>query len=118
MEGGGVTVSAFLEANLLDRLQLAIAPVLIGEGRPAIGLAPHATFRDCRRLRYRVFRMGGDVLFDCDLEANADPPTGGWLWPSARAVNQVIAHHSPEHAELVPDPPLCQARLQSVAADA
>lgn len=71
VEGGGVTVSAFLEANLLDRLQIAIAPVLIGDGRPAIRLAPHASLRDCRRPGYRVFRMGGDVLFDCDLDPEA-----------------------------------------------
>jgi riboflavin-specific deaminase-like protein len=72
VEGGGVTVSAFLEANLLDRLQIAIAPLLIGEGRPAIRLAPHVNLRDCRRPGYRVFRMGGDVLFDCDLHARGD----------------------------------------------
>jgi len=29
IEGGGVTVSLFLEANLLDRLQVAIAPLII-----------------------------------------------------------------------------------------
>jgi riboflavin-specific deaminase-like protein len=67
VEGGGVTVSRFLEANLLDRLHIAIAPVLIGDGRPAIRLAPNARLSDCRRPGYRVFRMGGDVLFDCDL---------------------------------------------------
>ena len=69
MEGGGVTVSAFLEANLLDRLHVAIAPLIIGDGRPAIRLPPRATLSDCQRPRYRVFRMGGDVLFDCDLRS-------------------------------------------------
>jgi riboflavin-specific deaminase-like protein len=67
IEGGGVTVSAFLEASLLDRLQIAIAPLFIGDGRPAIRLPPRASLRDCRRPAYRVFRMGGDVLFDCEL---------------------------------------------------
>jgi riboflavin biosynthesis pyrimidine reductase len=67
VEGGGVTVSTFLEANLLDRLQIAIAPLIIGDGRPAIRLEPRDALRDCQRPRYRVFRMGGDVLFDCDL---------------------------------------------------
>ncbi len=67
VEGGGVTVSTFLEAGLLDRLHLAIAPLLIGDGRPAIRLPPRAVLGDCQRPRYRVFRMGGDVLFDCDL---------------------------------------------------
>ena len=71
IEGGGVTVSAFLEANLLDRLHLAIAPVLIGEGRPAIRLTARDHLRDCARPAYRVFRMGGDVLFDYELGASA-----------------------------------------------
>ena len=73
VEGGGVTVSAFLEANLLDRLHMAIAPLIIGDGRPAIRLPPRATLSDCHRPQYRVFRMGGDVLFDCDLRTSGDP---------------------------------------------
>jgi riboflavin biosynthesis pyrimidine reductase len=81
-------VSAFLEANLLDRLQIAIAPVLIGDGRPAIRLAPHASLRDCRRPGYRVFRMGGDVLFDCELNAQIDAPDDGStvIGPVARVI--------------------------------
>jgi riboflavin-specific deaminase-like protein len=67
VEGGGVTVSMFLEANLLDRLQIAIAPLLIGDGRPAIRLPPRTALSDCHRPRYRVFRMGTDVLFDCEI---------------------------------------------------
>jgi riboflavin-specific deaminase-like protein len=88
VEGGGVTVSAFLQANLLDRLQIAIAPVIIGEGRPAIRLAPHARLSDCRRPSYRVFRMGGDVLFDCDLQADAEPSDEND--PDVPSVNQII----------------------------
>jgi diaminohydroxyphosphoribosylaminopyrimidine deaminase/5-amino-6-(5-phosphoribosylamino)uracil reductase len=67
VEGGGVTVSMFLEANLLDRLHIAIAPLLIGDGRPAIRLPARTALSDCHRPRYRVFRMGADVLFDCEL---------------------------------------------------
>ena len=63
IEGGGVTVSRFLEANLLDRLQIAVAPVLIGEGRPAIRLRPQ-TFR-----QWTVARTGDAV--------RVDPPTLG-----------------------------------------
>ena len=87
VEGGGVTVSAFLEAGLLDRLQIAIAPLLIGDGRPAIRLAPQANLSDCRRPSYRVFRMGSDVLFDCDLRAAAAPPDD---LPASHAVVRVI----------------------------
>jgi len=73
VEGGGRTVSAFLAAGLLDRLQIAVAPFLIGEGRPAIRLPPPARLGDCRRPAHRVYRMGCDILFDCDLAA-APPP--------------------------------------------
>jgi diaminohydroxyphosphoribosylaminopyrimidine deaminase/5-amino-6-(5-phosphoribosylamino)uracil reductase len=72
VEGGGVTVSAFLEANLLDRLHVAIAPLIIGDGRPAIRLPAPAALSECHRPKYRVFRMGGDVLFDCDLTSAND----------------------------------------------
>lgn len=71
VEGGGVTVSLFLQANLLDRLQVAVAPLIIGDGRPAIRLPAPASLRDCARPRYRVFRMGGDIFFDCDLKSSA-----------------------------------------------
>ena len=80
VEGGGVTVSMFLAANLLDRLHMTVAPLIIGNGRPAIRLAPRSALGDCHRPRYRVFRMGGDVLFDCDVrnlddqDADAAPP--------------------------------------------
>lgn len=85
VEGGGVTVSAFLEAGLLDRLHIAIAPVFIGTGRPAIRLPPRDALRDCIRPAYRVFRMGGDVLFDCDLRA--DPAA---LTDDGPAVSRVL----------------------------
>jgi riboflavin-specific deaminase-like protein len=71
VEGGGVTVSDFLAANLLDRLHIAIAPLLIGDGRPAIRIPSRAALGDCHRPRYRVFRMGEDILFDCDLRSDA-----------------------------------------------
>ena len=73
VEGGGVTVSTFLEAGLLDRVQVAIAPLIIGDGRPAIRLPARTALRDCHRPRYRVFRMGTDVLFDCDFTESASP---------------------------------------------
>jgi riboflavin-specific deaminase-like protein len=72
IEGGGVTVSSFLEAGLLDRLHIAVAPLLIGEGRPAIRMAPRRLLKDCLKVQPRIYRTGEDVLFDCDLRANAE----------------------------------------------
>ena len=77
VEGGGVTVSTFLQADLVDRLQVAIAPLIIGNGRPAIRLPPRNALSECRRPRYRVFRMGGDVFFDCDLRVRGEGPEDG-----------------------------------------
>ncbi|HEY4212651.1 MAG TPA: RibD family protein [Steroidobacteraceae bacterium] len=71
VEGGGVTVSAFLEAGLLDRLHVAVAPLLIGNGRPAIRLAARQRLKDCMSVQPRIYRTGQDILYDCDLRSNA-----------------------------------------------
>ena len=68
VEGGGVTISHFLKAGVLDRLHIAMAPVLIGGGRPTIGRALGATLSDCPRPSVRVRSMGTDWLFDCDFQ--------------------------------------------------
>jgi riboflavin-specific deaminase-like protein len=86
VEGGGVTVSLFLQAKLLDRLHVAIAPLLIGDGRPAIRLQPPDTLGDCHRPRYRVFRMGADILFDCDLTPGKDQASQPEAEPSISRV--------------------------------
>jgi len=72
VEGGGVTVSAFAQARLLDRLQIAVAPLVIGNGRPGLQLPPTASIGDCLRPRHRIFRMGGDILFDCELASDPE----------------------------------------------
>ena len=69
VEGGGITVSRFLEAGVLDRLHLLVAPLLIGSGRPGLAMTPIATLDQARRPRVRTFRCGDDTLFDLDLLA-------------------------------------------------
>lgn len=79
VEGGGSTVSRFLEAGVLDRLHVAIAPLVLGSGRPGLTLPARERIAECLRPAHRVFTMGGDVLFDCDLRAaaaTADEPSG------------------------------------------
>jgi len=67
VEGGGETVSSFLDAGLLDRLHIAVAPLIIGSGRPAIRLAARDRLGDCLRPPARIYRMGQDLLYDFDL---------------------------------------------------
>ncbi|HEU4618593.1 MAG TPA: RibD family protein [Gammaproteobacteria bacterium] len=71
VEGGGATVSHFLQADLLDRLQIAVAPLVTGHGRPGIRLVARHHLSECLRPGHRLFRMGGDMLFDCDLRSPA-----------------------------------------------
>ncbi len=67
VEGGGVTVSRFLKAGLLDRLHVTVAPVLMGSGRPGITLPPIETPDQALRVRCRHVPLGDDLLFDLDL---------------------------------------------------
>ena len=67
IEGGGLTVSAFLQAGLLDRLQIAVAPLIIGSGRPGITLPVIEDLSQGLRPRHHRYAMGEDVLFDCRL---------------------------------------------------
>jgi riboflavin-specific deaminase-like protein len=67
IEGGGITVSRFIQAGVVDRLHVAVAPLLIGSGPPALTLPPIETLDQALRPRCRHFRLGEDILFDLDL---------------------------------------------------
>lgn len=68
IEGGGTTIARFVEAGLLTRLHVAVAPLLIGGGQASLTLPnPVAALSDALRPETRVFSLGSDVLFDCDM---------------------------------------------------
>lgn len=69
VEGGGVTVSRFFAAGVLQRLHLSVAPVLIGEGRRGLRVPPHAVMAECPRPPARLVVLGDDMLWDLDLAA-------------------------------------------------
>lgn len=69
VEGGGVTVSRFLQAGALDRLHITVAPLVIGSGRSSLTLDPITALDQALRPPCRHFRLGKDVLFDLDLAA-------------------------------------------------
>jgi diaminohydroxyphosphoribosylaminopyrimidine deaminase/5-amino-6-(5-phosphoribosylamino)uracil reductase len=48
VEGGARTASAFLAADLVDRLLVYRAPILIGGGKPALGPIGLAALADAR----------------------------------------------------------------------
>jgi diaminohydroxyphosphoribosylaminopyrimidine deaminase/5-amino-6-(5-phosphoribosylamino)uracil reductase len=67
VEGGGVTVSQFVQQGVLDRLHLIVAPVVIGAGHPGLQVRRADLMADALRPPARTFTLGGDVLWDLDL---------------------------------------------------
>ena len=72
IEGGGDTVSRFLQQGQLDRLQITVAPVVLGSGQTALNLAPIDTLSEALRLRSASFRLGEDVLVDCEVAVDRE----------------------------------------------
>jgi riboflavin-specific deaminase-like protein len=77
VEGGGTTVSRFLQAGVIDRLHVTVAPLVIGSGRPGLSLEPIESLQQALRPRCRHFRLGEDVLFDLDFSRGES-----WTSPS------------------------------------
>jgi diaminohydroxyphosphoribosylaminopyrimidine deaminase / 5-amino-6-(5-phosphoribosylamino)uracil reductase len=65
IEGGGITISRFLSAGALDRLQLTVAPIILGSGRPSLTLPEIAVPDEGLRPRLRQMRLGEDMLYEC-----------------------------------------------------
>ncbi|MFC0266478.1 RibD family protein [Kushneria aurantia] len=68
VEGGGLTISRFLQYGCLHRLHCMVSPMLIGSGRPTLTLPVIDRLAHSLRPRARHFTLGSDVLFDLDFE--------------------------------------------------
>lgn len=67
VEGGGVTVSRFVENDCLHHLHLLIAPLIIGSGRAGLVLPPIERLSAARRPPIRSFPLGDELLVDVAL---------------------------------------------------
>jgi riboflavin-specific deaminase-like protein len=73
VEGGSYTIAKFIDNNLLGRLQIAIAPILIGSGAAGLTLSdPGVNLRDAIRPETKTFSLGSDVVFDCRLTSQSE----------------------------------------------
>ncbi|WP_416354976.1 RibD family protein [Aureimonas phyllosphaerae] len=68
VEGGAATIRNFLEAEVVDRLHICVAPLIIGSGAPGLSLAPISRLTEALRPKTRTVALGSDVLFDCAFE--------------------------------------------------
>ena len=73
VEGGGITVSQFIDAGCIDHLHLLVAPLLIGAGRPGLQMNPIDTLDTALRPPTRRFTLGDDTLFELDLSRAGTP---------------------------------------------
>ncbi|WP_176086105.1 RibD family protein [Martelella sp. HB161492] len=67
VEGGAGTIRHFIAEGQVDRLHVAVAPLIIGAGPSGINLAAVATLAEAMRPPVTVYDLGSDTLFDCCL---------------------------------------------------
>ena len=71
IEGGNQTLSNFMDAGVLDRLHLIVAPMIMGGGLAGLKLSPIDKLDEALRPEVTLYPLGRDVLFDCDLNKAA-----------------------------------------------
>lgn len=67
IEGGARTIARFIDARLVDRLHVAVSPIIIGSGPSGISLSPIERLAGAYRPVTEVYNLGSDILFDCQL---------------------------------------------------
>ena len=64
IEGGGKTISYFMEKNILDRIHLCLCPIILGGGRPSFIQSKNISIKNLKSYDPKHYNMGNDVLFD------------------------------------------------------
>tara|TARA_B100000029_G_scaffold175759_1_gene173019 strand:- start:11223 stop:12056 length:834 start_codon:yes stop_codon:yes gene_type:complete len=63
IEGGGKTVSQFVNAGTVHYLQIALAPIFLGEGKRGLQIPEISGPNAASRLKTLKYHMGDDVLY-------------------------------------------------------
>jgi diaminohydroxyphosphoribosylaminopyrimidine deaminase / 5-amino-6-(5-phosphoribosylamino)uracil reductase len=70
IEGGASTLSQFIDHRAIDRLDILMAPIILGSGVNGLNLKPIFTLDDALRPDVRLKRFAdGDVLYECTLKS-------------------------------------------------
>ena len=64
IEGGGRTISYFMEKNILDRIHVCLCPIMLGGGRPSFIENKNISINNLKSYDPKHYQMGNDVLFD------------------------------------------------------
>jgi diaminohydroxyphosphoribosylaminopyrimidine deaminase / 5-amino-6-(5-phosphoribosylamino)uracil reductase len=109
IEGGARTIARFIDAGLVDRLHVAVSPIIIGSGPTGIRLSPIEKLTGAYRPVTQVYNLGSDILFDCVLRpepapgrtrqkaqrANQSPRPGGLPVGTGRTIRQMLCQAQP-----------------------
>lgn len=74
VEGGGVTLSSFLGAGLLDVLHVHIAPRILGSGVSGFRLPEVDTIGQGSQVHMTHYELDGELLFECRCPSGAPIP--------------------------------------------
>jgi GTP cyclohydrolase II len=75
VEGGGRVITSMLRGRLVDRVVVAVAPILLGSGTEAVGDLGTGLVANGLRLRDRtVHQVGADLLIAGDLDGTRPAP--------------------------------------------
>jgi 3,4-dihydroxy 2-butanone 4-phosphate synthase/GTP cyclohydrolase II len=75
VEGGAEVITGLLQAGLVDRLVVAVAPIVIGSGTSAVEALGTTRIADAIQLCNRsIVPVGDDVLLAWDVAASASAP--------------------------------------------
>jgi diaminohydroxyphosphoribosylaminopyrimidine deaminase / 5-amino-6-(5-phosphoribosylamino)uracil reductase len=69
VEGGAITIARFVDADVIDRLHISVAPIIIGSGPSGIRFSPIEKLSEARRPEIQVYNIGTDIVFDCNFRA-------------------------------------------------
>lgn len=69
IEGGGFTISRFLKAQLIDELQIHIAPIVLGGGVASLQVVPCERIGNAPQFPAQMYPMDGQVMYTLQPES-------------------------------------------------
>ncbi len=71
VEGGSRVITSFLKERLVTKMYITVAPIIIGQGVPAVGdLGIYSMKEVITPLKAKPKKMGKDLVWELDLEAD------------------------------------------------
>ena len=67
VEGGGKTISYFLNKNILNRIHVCLCPIILGGGRASFINDKYIKLSEVKTYNPIHYKMGDDILFDIKL---------------------------------------------------